>query len=99
MSETYYRFHWADCPTFSADNAWSAQWGAQRGDDGTSIVCVPCGGTGEDRTDPICHRCDGDGCDRCDNGIDVACRACDGEGLIDCERGYSCETSPEALIA
>lgn len=98
-SETYYRFHWADAPTFNAGNAWSAPWGVTRTADGTSYECVTCDGTGEDRTDPICHRCDGDGCSRCDNGIDVKCRDCDGEGTIDCERGYSSMTSPEALVA
>lgn len=29
---TFYRVHWADCPEFSAANAWSALWGADRDD-------------------------------------------------------------------
>lgn len=105
MTETFYRFHWADCPTFSAENAWSAQWGAQRTPDGMQIVCVACDGTGEGTRD--CPRCNGPhndyedrfSCTRCDGTGDVnECLSCEGEGTIDCERGYSCETSPEALV-
>ncbi len=100
MTETFYRVHWADCPPLTADNAWSALWGATRTADGTQTQCVPCDGTGKDATDPVCRSCDGERCAICDHtGYSSQCQTCDGEGVIDCERGYSCFTDPKSLIA
>jgi hypothetical protein len=50
----YYRVQWADCPPFTADNAWSALWGSERAKDGSQSACgcdgwedcTSCGGTG-----------------------------------------------------
>ena len=87
--ETFYRFHWADCPPFSADNAWSALWGRERSADGSKTRCEVCDGTGVDN-DPS---------DLSDDDPGFACRQCDGTGWEDAVRGYSCTRSAEALIA
>ncbi|MFD5142694.1 hypothetical protein [Streptomyces sp. NPDC058401] len=42
----FYRLHWADCPPFTADNAWSALWGSTRSTDGSRMECFTCDGTG-----------------------------------------------------
>jgi hypothetical protein len=95
----YYRFHWEDCPPLSAQNAWSALWGAQRTADGSQTVCVACDGTGRSVTGCVLHRsCDGQGCGRCEDGYTTRCESCDGEGLDDCQRGYSCFAEPGSLI-
>lgn len=94
---TFWRFHWADCPTFNADNAWSALWGTTRTADGTQTICVACDGTGESDIPELHRACDGDGCNACDGGYTSRCISCDGEGVNDCERGYSCFDNPESL--
>lgn len=74
MSETYYRVHWADCPEFSAANAWSMGWGAARHP--------------EDSSRYECPACDGEGCENCgsegyfDAQRGYSCVA-DAEALID----------------
>mgnify|MGYP001567701502 CR=1 FL=1 len=40
MADTFYRVHWSDCPEFSADNAWSTLWGADRDDARTGYSCT-----------------------------------------------------------
>lgn len=89
MTETFYRFHWADCPTFGAHNAWSALWGRKRSADGTKTRCEICDGTGEDVTDPATNE---------DGEVDFTCRQCEGTGWEDAARGYSCTRTTEALI-
>lgn len=64
---TFYRFHWADCPEFSADNAWSVEWGHTRIEGSSTAECVPCDGTGELVGEP-CDACDGEGVIECDRG-------------------------------
>ena len=61
----FYRFHWDDCPAFSADNAWSALWGSERNETGDAVVCHGCGGTGEQLFGEKCEVCDGTGWEDC----------------------------------
>lgn len=63
MAETFYRFHWADCPELTAANAWSALWGADRSADGSQTRCQTCGGDGDGGTgdDGRCDDCGGEG--------------------------------------
>lgn len=63
----FYRFHWTDCPEFSADNAWSALWGRERNETGDAVVCLRCDGTGEDLLEAgaECPECDGTGWEDC----------------------------------
>lgn len=57
---TFYRFHWAGCPEFSAANAFSALWGAERNEDGSKTRCNNCNGKGRlFPYDPDCDTCDG----------------------------------------
>jgi len=57
MSETYYRLHWADCPEFNSDNAWSKPWGSRANPaDPTQHECSCCPGD-----DPECRWCEGTG--------------------------------------
>jgi len=62
MTETFYRMHRLDVPTFCAENAWSAQWAACWDPSGSRYECTRCDGTGEDLTDPgqECPACDGE---------------------------------------
>jgi len=53
----FYRLHWADCPPFSADNAWSALWGGTRSKDGSQTQCGACDGAGDYYGEP-CTNCD-----------------------------------------
>lgn len=97
-TQTFHRWHHTEAPTFNADNAWSADWGSEFTDDGTSYACTACDGTGEQ--DPEIHEsCDGEGCYHCDDGMITECSDCDGEGTIDCERGYSCFEDASELVA
>ena len=59
--QVYWRMHWVTSPEFSAENAYSAPWGA----DG----CYACDGTGEafDK-DGECDMCDGTGDLQLDRG-------------------------------
>lgn len=50
----FYRYHWGDCPEFSAENAWSALWGLTRSEDGSRTECPSCDGQG-------CEDCGGEG--------------------------------------
>lgn len=59
MSEVFYRFHWADSPEFSAANAWSVLWGAERNEDGSKTRCRDCGVFAYEDDD--CRTCDGTG--------------------------------------
>ncbi len=102
----FYRVHWADSPTFAAENAWSALWGATRTADGTQTICVACDGTGSgSRPCPTCNGAgfdatsyDHQDCETCEGTGDVAgCISCEGEGAQDCQRGYSCFTDPQSL--
>lgn len=97
---TFYRWHQADAPTFSAANAWSGLWGSEFSEDGSRTKCPSCDGTGEDWRDcPRCHA-DGSACDRCDGaGVINECEDCGGEGWRDCVRGYSCCWSAADLAA
>ena len=63
MSETFYRMHQPDAPEFSAEHAWSAQWGVTWASDGSRYECTRCDGTGRDLTDQDeeCPSCDGEG--------------------------------------
>ena len=106
MSETYYRIHWADCPAFSPENAWSALWGATRSPDGSQTECTVCAGVG--KSSSPCPTCDGRGyrdgdpdheCGTCDGTGDVdECTACDGTGWQDALQGYSCCDTAEELV-
>jgi hypothetical protein len=101
---TFWRFHWADCPEFNAEHAWSALWGTTRTPDGTHTYCVACDGTGQGQRD--CPACNGTGwldwddqCTTCDGSGQVdGCESCKGEGVDDCQRGYSCFTEAESLL-
>jgi hypothetical protein len=106
VDETFYRVHWQGSLEFSPANAWSAPWGSERAADGY-VLCFSCDGTGSGYTEVPCRDCGGRGtdenwdtCDSCDGagGTTVErCPDCE-EGKKRCERGYSCETSPGALI-
>ena len=106
MSETYYRIHWADCPAFSPENAWSALWGATRSPDGSQTECTVCAGVG--KSSSPCPTCDGRGyrdgdpdheCGTCDGTGDVdECDTCDGTGWQDALQGYSCCDTAEELV-
>lgn len=53
----YWRFHWFDCPTFSAENAESVGWDERD-------ECFACGGEGEIELESgleKCERCGGTG--------------------------------------
>ncbi|MFZ3491759.1 hypothetical protein ACODT5_00710 [Streptomyces sp. 5.8] len=65
MDRVFYRVQWADCPTFNANNAWSAPWGATRSDDGSRTECRTCDGTG---------RSDNEECPDCEDGWDDCVR-------------------------
>lgn len=105
MSSRFWRFHWADCPEFTASNAWSALWGLQRSSDGSQTRCgcegIPqydsrecrnCRGR-RDREVAECGTCGGTG------QVDIDCALCGGTGWQDCVRGYSCFADPEQLVA
>src|SRR5690606_32882271 len=97
MSEVFYRVHWAGCPPFAPEHAWSALWGAVRSEDGTQTECGSCvNGQGPSRD---CVFCGGDpeGCDRCDDGQVTTCTVCDGTGWEDAAEGYSCCDTPADL--
>jgi hypothetical protein len=106
MDETFYRVHWQGSLEFSAANAWSAPWGSERTEDGY-VLCFSCDGTGIGYTEVPCRACDGNGTDQnwdtcgpcggTGQTIEDRCPDCE-EGRKPCERGYSCETSPGALI-
>jgi hypothetical protein len=68
----FYRVHWDDCPELSADNAWSALWGATRSADGTRTECRDCDGEGE-LAGGTCDACRGEGWEDCVPGYS----ACD----------------------
>ena len=96
--QTFHRWHRHEAPAFTADNAWSADWGSEFTADGSSYTCTACDGSGQQP--PEVHaRCDGEGCRGCDDGYITDCADCDGEGTIDCERGYSCFEDASALVA
>lgn len=97
-TQTFHRWHRTDTPTFTPENAWSADWGSDFTDDGTSYTCPACDGTGEQAPE-IHNTCDGAGCHHCDNGMITDCDDCDGDGTIDCERGYSCYEDADELVA
>ena len=59
MSQTYYRLHREDAPTFTADNAWSAVWGETYNAAGDRYECSNCDATG------IAY---GEPCGDCNNG-------------------------------
>ncbi|WP_433717048.1 hypothetical protein ACQP2U_42560 (plasmid) [Nocardia sp. CA-084685] len=105
MSNRFWRFHWAECPEFSASNAWSALWGRERSPDGSQTRC---GCDGVPQFDcRACRDCRGlpdwdvAECSTCgDTGQEaVDCLLCDGTGWQDCVRGYSCCADPEQLVA
>lgn len=68
MTDTYYRLHRTDAPTFSADNAWSAPWGEAFGVDGDRYECRSCDGSGSDVFGEHCGYCDGEGWFDCAEG-------------------------------
>ena len=92
----FYRWHQADAPAFSADNAWSAPWGMTFNEDGSQYQCLACDGTGTTADPEPCGTCDMEGCHRCDDGWHTTCHDCD-EGWVDCDRGYSCTRSAADL--
>lgn len=96
---TFYRIHWTDLPEFAATNAWSSLTGIDRqpGDPSKS-ECQMCDGGEGEWTE--CGRCKGMGCTSCgQQGGGTECSNCDGTGWADCIRGYSCFSTPEALVA
>lgn len=99
-TQTFYRLHNDHNGTrpLTADNAWSAPWGSEFTEDGSSYTCVACDGTGEQAPE-IHDACDGEGCYHCEDGMITECGDCDGEGTIDCERGYSCVEDAHSLVA
>lgn len=96
QTTVFFRFHQADAPAFSADNAWSAPWGMIFNEDGSQYQCLACDGTGTTADPEPCGTCDMEGCHRCDDGWHTTCRDCD-EGWVDCDRGYSSVRSAEEL--
>lgn len=101
--ETFYRWHQADAPAFTAQNAWSGLWGSEFSEDGSRTKCPTCEGTGEGSRE--CPRCHGDydrmeSCKRCEGAGGLnECEHCEGEGWHDCAPGYSCCWTAEDLIA
>lgn len=97
MNDVFYRWHRDDAPAFTPDNAWSADWGSEFTEDGSSRTCLACDGSGQQ--DPELHNtCDGAGCYHCEDGYITECSDCDGEGATACERGYSCFDAPDLLV-
>lgn len=101
--QTYYRLHRNDSPCFCAEHAYSYQFGAEFGADGSQYRCDWCQGTGIADEDCPCRGHD-PGCTRCDPvdpGIirDAECHRCEGGGWADADRGYSCCEDPAALVA
>lgn len=98
-TQTFYRIHndHNGTPPLTTKNAWSAPWGSDFTEDGSSYTCIACDGTGEQ--DPEIHdACDGEGCHHCEDGMITECGDCDGEGTIDCDRGYSCAWDATGLV-
>ncbi|WP_280184515.1 MULTISPECIES: hypothetical protein [Nocardia] len=102
--QRFWRFHWNDCPEFSAVNAYSALWGRERSADGSQTRC---GCDGENRYDTVeCGACrdlppqQAAACDACGGAgeVFVDCRVCGGSGWEDCICGYSCFSDPDQLI-
>ncbi len=75
MTETFYRLHRTDAPTFSADNARSAPWGETFNATGDAYECRACDGTGEQYDEP-CTDCD-EGWINCDPGYSACHTATD----------------------
>lgn len=96
-TQTFHRWHRTGTPTFTPDNAWSADWGSEFTQDGTAFTCHTCEGAG-DQAPEIHEACDGEGCHNCDDGMITECGDCDGTGFVDCERGYSCYEDAAELI-
>jgi hypothetical protein len=67
MTETYYRLHRDDAPTFTADNAWSGLWGGTFSPDGARSECPQCDESGEYDGEE-CSHCAGEGWLDCDYG-------------------------------
>jgi hypothetical protein len=85
MTQMYYRFHWADSPEFSATNAWSVLWGAERSADGSQTRCEDCEGTGGEARLP-------------DGTWYGTCETCHGDGWQDACEGYSaCRDAAELV--
>lgn len=62
MTEMFYRVHWVRSPEFSADNAWSALWGAERvAGDPSRTICRECDGRKVDSFGEPCSTCGGEG--------------------------------------
>lgn len=97
---TFYRWHSADAPLFTAANAWSGLWGSDFSADGSRTRCPGCDGTGEGWSEcPACHGNLG-GCERCeDAGVINECEDCGGDGWRACVRGYSCCHTAADLVA
>lgn len=97
---TFFRWHQAEAPAFTAANAWSGLWGSEFSDDGSCTKCPACDGDGDGWRDcPSCHG-DPNGCERCDDtGAINECEDCEGAGWRDCVRGYSCCWTAEELAA
>lgn len=63
----FYRVHWANCPEFSAANAYSTLWASERTGDGSQVVCTQCSGKGKvcEYDEDDCDVCDGEGVEDC----------------------------------
>jgi len=85
--ETYYRFHQADAPAFTAANAWSALWGSTFNADGSQTECHRCDGTGEDNCEP-CPTCDGTGWEDCAPGYSCCDTAAELIAYMDAHAGH-----------
>lgn len=85
----YYRVHTPGTPAFSAENAWSSVWGAKfLTPNGSRIGCRECA-----TTDRFCW-----GCQENRDDCGHSCPQCDDTGEQDADRGYSCLTTPAALV-
>ncbi|MFJ6022958.1 hypothetical protein ACIQFP_26740 [Nocardiopsis alba] len=92
MSQTYWRWHSQHAPAFTAEAAYSADWGSEFTPDGTKYrapsglynLCDDC----QDETGACGHDDEGE----CESP------GCECPGWTDCERGYSCCEDADDLV-
>lgn len=82
MAELFYRWHQNEAPPFSAENAWSADWGSEFTPDGSKYR-APSG------LYYLCETCQ-DETGACGHEDEDECAECECPGWTECERGYSC---------